>query len=140
MTEACRAFGIPRKSGYKISGRYKEHGLEDFTDNSRRPVHYADQRPAQIETLIVGLMRDKPRWSARKIRELLVWRLDGDGHVRAKSIIHAILHRHGLVKAPGRPRHHASGTSLSEGAVPNALWCADLKGDFNLGNGQYYTH
>jgi transposase len=28
MTQVCRDFGISRKTGYKIFGRYKEHGLE----------------------------------------------------------------------------------------------------------------
>jgi transposase len=28
MSEVCRAFGISRKTGYKIFERYKEHGLE----------------------------------------------------------------------------------------------------------------
>ena len=55
----------------------------------------------------------------------------------AKSTIHAVLHRHGLVKPIGRPRHRASGTPLSAGAAPNALWCADFKGEFKLGNGHY---
>jgi len=27
MTDMCREFGISRKTGYKIFGRYKEHGL-----------------------------------------------------------------------------------------------------------------
>jgi transposase len=27
MSEVCRAFGISRKTGYKIFERYKEHGL-----------------------------------------------------------------------------------------------------------------
>lgn len=137
MTEACLAFGISRKTGYKIFSRYKEHGLEAFTDRSRRPVRYANQLPAQIESLILTLKHGKPHWGARKIRELLVRRLDGDVRVPAKSTIHAVLHRHGLVRALGRPRRHASGTPLSEGAVPNALWCADFKGEFKLGNGQY---
>ena len=137
MSEVCRAFGISRKTGYKIFTRYKDHGLEALTDRSRRPVHYANQLPPQIEALIVSLKRDKPHWGARKIRELLVRRLDGDVRVPAKSTIHAVLHRNGLVKARGRPRPHASGTPLSAGAVPNALWCADFKGEFKLGNGQY---
>ena len=38
MSEVCRAFGISRKTGYKIFERYKEHGLEALTDRSRRPV------------------------------------------------------------------------------------------------------
>src|SRR5712664_2235596 len=76
-------------------------------------------------------------WGARKIRELLVRRLDGDVRVPAKSTIHAVLDRHGLVKRGGGPRHRARGTPLSEGAGPNDLWCADFKGEFKLGNGRY---
>ena len=30
-----------------------------------------------------------------------------------------------------------AGTPLSTGAAPNDLWCADFKGEFNLGNGRY---
>ena len=98
----------PAKTGYKIFNRYKEHGLEALSDRSRRPVRYANQLPQQIESLIVSLKQDKPHWGARKIRELLVRRLDGDVRVPAKSTIHAVLHRHGLVKRMGRPRHRAT--------------------------------
>ena len=137
MAQLCRAFGISRKTGYKIFTRYKEHGLEALTDRSRRPVRYANQLPPQVESLIVSLKRDKPHWGARKIRELLVRRLAGDVRIPAQSTIHAVLHRHGLVKEAGRPRHRATGTPLSTGAAPNDLWCADFKGEFKLGNGQY---
>jgi transposase InsO family protein len=137
MTDLCREFGISRKTGYKIFDRYKEHGLEALTDRSRRPVRYANQLPAQIEGLIVNLKRGKPHWGARKIRELLVRRLAGDVRVPAKSTIHAVLDRHGLVKRMGRPRQRASGTPLSQGTNPNDLWCADFKGEFKLGNGRY---
>jgi hypothetical protein len=64
MSEVCRAFGISRKTGYKIFERYKEHGLEALTDRSRRPVRYANQLPRQIESLIVAAKRDKPHWGA----------------------------------------------------------------------------
>jgi transposase InsO family protein len=137
MTDVCREFGISRKTGYKIFGRYKEHGLEALSDRSRRPVRYANQLPQQIEGLIVRLKSDKPHWGARKIRELLVRRLDGDVRVPAKSTIHAVLDRHGLVKRGGGPRHRARGTPLSQGTAPNDLWCADFKGEFKLGNGRY---
>ena len=137
MTEVCREFGISRKTGYKVFQRYKDSGVEALSDRSRRPVRYANQLPAQIENLVVTLKREKPHWGARKIRELLVRRLDGDFRIPAKSTIHAVLHRHGLVKAIGRPRQRARGTPLSAGVVPNDLWCADFKGEFKLGNGHY---
>ena len=36
--------------------------------------------------------RAKKHWGARKIRELLVRRLNGDIRIPAKSTIHAVLH------------------------------------------------
>jgi hypothetical protein len=75
-----------------------------------------------IESLIVTLKREKPCSGARKIRELLVRRPDHDVHIPAKSTTHAVMHRHGLVKIPGRPRHRAEGTPLSQGIGPNALF------------------
>ncbi len=134
MTDVCREFGISRKTGYKIFDRYKEHGLETLSDRSRRPVRYANQLAAQIETLIVQLKAEMPHWGARKIRELLVRRLDDDVLVPAKSTIHAIIDRHGLVKRGGGLRHRARGTPLCPGLAPNDLWCADFKGEFKLGN------
>ena len=137
MTDVCRDFGVSRKTGYKIFDRYKEHGLSALSDRSRRPVRYANQLPQQVESLIVRLKAEKPHWGARKICELLIRRLGGDVRVPAKSTIHAVLDRHGLVKRSGGPRHRARGTPLSEGAMPNDLWCADFKGEFKLGNGRY---
>jgi transposase InsO family protein len=134
MSEVCRDFGVSRKTGYKIFGRYKDHGLTGLSDRSRRPVRYANQLPEPIERRIVALKRDKPHWGARKIRELLVRRLPGEVRVPAKSTIHAVLHRHGLVKPAGRPRRKAAGTPLSAGAAPNDLWCVDFKGEFRLGD------
>ena len=137
MTDVCREFGISRKTGYKIFDRYKEHGLEALTDRTRRPVRYANQLPQQLESLIVQLKAEKPHWGARKIRELLVRRLDGDVRVPAKSTIHAVLDRHGLVKRARERKSRAQGTPLSVGATANDLWCADFKGEFKLGNGRY---
>jgi len=87
--------------------------------------------------MIVNFKRQKPHWGARKIRELLVRKLDGDVRIPAKSTIHAVLHRNGLVKGIRRGRPRATGTTLSSAQAPNELWCADFKGEFRLGNGQY---
>jgi transposase InsO family protein len=138
MSELCREFGISRKTGYKIFNRYRQDGVEALTDRSRRPVRYANQLPDQVEAMIVRLKREKPHWGARKIRELLVRRLSGDIRVPAKSTVHAVLDRHGLVKrANQRRRFTAEGTALSAAIEPNDLWCADFKGEFKLGNGRY---
>lgn len=90
-----------------------------------------------MESLIVQFKRNKPHWGARKIRELLVRRLNGDVRLPAKSTVHAILDRHGLVTRARKRHFHAQGTPLSAGADANDLWCADFKGEFKLGSGRY---
>ncbi len=138
MSDVCRSFGISRKTGYKIWDRYRQEGLEALTDRSRRPVRYANQLPDQIERLIVEAKRGKPHWGARKIRELLVRKLAGDVRIPAKSTVHAVLDRHGMVsRARQRRRFKAQGTALSRATGPNDLWCADFKGEFKTGDGRY---
>lgn len=137
MSDLARAFGISRKTGYKIFNRYKDLGLEALSDRSRRPWRYANQLPEQVEALIIRAKRDKPHWGARKVRERLVKLLAGDIRIPAKSTVHAVLDRHGLVKRAQTRRNKAKGTALSTATEPNHLWCADFKGEFKLGNGQY---
>ena len=138
MSSVCREYGISRKTGYKIWGRYKAEGMDAFCDRSRRPVRYANQLPEPVEQLIVATKKDKPHWGARKIRELLVRKLAGDVRIPARSTVHAVLDRHGLVRrARQRRRMKAEGTALSAGFHPNDLWCADYKGEFRTGNGRY---
>lgn len=62
MSDVCRAFGISRKTGYKIFNRYKDDGLEALTDRSRRPVRYANQLPEPVEAMIVACKKEKPHW------------------------------------------------------------------------------
>jgi transposase InsO family protein len=136
MAELCREFGISRKTGYKIFDRYEDCGVEGLTDRSRRPYRYANKLPFQVENFILNVKREHSSWGARKIRERLIRRFS-DIHIPAKSTIHAVLDRHGLVERRGRLRHRAQGTALSSGQRPNELWCTDYKGEFLLGNRQY---
>jgi len=136
MAALCREFGISRKTGYKIWTRYKESGLEGFTDRSRRPYKQANQLPFQVEKLIVQIKKEKPSWGARKVRERLRRKFPGI-KLPAKSTVHAVLDRHGLVNARKRRRYKAEGTSLSYSNKPNDLWCADYKGEFLMGNQVY---
>jgi transposase InsO family protein len=99
-------------------------------------VRYANQLPFQVENFILNVKHEHPSWGARKIRERLIRRFSGIP-IPAKSTIHAVLDRHGLVERRGRVRHRAQGTALSVGQRPNELWCTDYKGEFLLGNHQY---
>jgi putative transposase len=103
MADLCREFGISRKTGYKIFGRYQECGVQGLTDRSRRPYRYANQLPFQVENFILNVKREHSSWGARKIRERLLRRFSGIP-IPAKSTIHAVLDRHGLVERRGRVR------------------------------------
>jgi putative transposase len=136
MTALCAEFGISRKTGYKIFDRYKDYGVHGLTDRSRRPYRHANQLPLVIETEIVRLKKHYPDWGAPKIREKLRGRT-GPTRCPAISTVHAVLDRHGFVQRRGRTRRRATGTVLSHTTTPNALWCADYKGEFRLGNRRY---
>ena len=135
MAPLCAEFGISRKTGYKIYHRYKGCGIEGLTDRSRRPQRYANQLPETIEQLIVRLKREYPTWGAPKIRERLR-RRHALTPCPAISTVHAVLDRHGLVTRR-TPRHRAQGTPLTWPDEPNALWCADFKGEFMLADRRY---
>jgi putative transposase len=136
MAPLCREFGISRKTGYDLFNRYKDCGVAAFTDRSRRPYRQANRLPSQLEAVIVRLKRDYPGWGAPKIREKLR-RQSSAPHLPAISTVHAVLARHGLVHHRRRRRPAATGTALSRPTAPNALWCADFKGEFMLGDRRY---
>jgi putative transposase len=135
MAPLCAAFGISRKTGYKIFDRYKDCGLQAFTDRSRRPYRQANRLPAQLEALIIRLKREYLGGGAPKIREKLR-RQSTAPHLPAISTVHGVLDRHGQVRRRRRRRQTATGTELSRPTTPNALWCA-YKGEFMLGNRRY---
>jgi putative transposase len=137
MAPLCAEFGISRKTGYKIFDRYKDCGVVAFSDRSRRPYRQANRLPAPIEATIVRLKRDYPGWGAPKIREKLRQQI-APVQLPAISTVHAVLDRHHLVKRRRRRRGGEPATTpLTRPAEPNALWCADYKGEFMLGNRRY---
>ena len=136
MSALCREFGISRPTGYKIINRYKELGLDGLEDRSRRPYRHANQLPFQVERTILSIKREYPSWGARKIRDKLL-REFPQIQPPAKSTVHAVLDRNGLVGRRKRRRYRAEGMPLSDASTPNELWCADYKGEFMLGNHRY---
>jgi len=137
MAPLCREYGISRKTGHKIWSRYQKTGIEGLSDRSRKPYRYAHQLPLQVEREILGLKKEKSNWGAPKLRELLI-RKYPEIKPPAISTVHAVLDRHGLVARQKRRRYKAQGTVLSQHVKkPNDLWCADYKGQFQMGNKKY---
>lgn len=136
MAALCREFGISRKTGYKIFNRYKDFGIQGLEDKARRPYRHANKLPFQIEKAIIKIKKEHSTWGAPKIRDKLL-KIHPMFKPPAKSTVHAVLDRHGLVKRRKRRRYKAQGTQLNKAPSPNALWCADYKGQFMLGNKKY---
>ena len=136
MAAACRDFGISRKTGYKIFDRYKEFGVRGLEDRSKSSYRHPNKLPFQIEKAILRLKQEHRTWGAPKIQDKLVKEFPMI-KPPAVSTIHVVLDRHGLVTRRKRRRHKAKGTPLSQALAPNALWCADFKGEFKLGNHKY---
>jgi len=74
----------------------KDCGIKGLNDRDRKPKKPSNQLPFQIEKIIVHLKKEKPNWGAPKIRELLM-RRHPEIKTPAKSTVHAVLDRNGLV-------------------------------------------
>jgi homeodomain-containing protein/integrase-like protein len=94
----------PRRSGVSWESiKYRELGLQGLLDRSRRPYRHANRLPFQVESTIVTLRQERPTWGAVKIREKLI-RDFPMVPTPAKSTVHAVLDRHGLVEPRKRRR------------------------------------
>jgi transposase InsO family protein len=139
VSELCREYGISRKTGYKFLERYQNLGPEGLFDVSRKPKFSPNKTRADIEGLVVDLRKVKPTWGAEKIRQQLMKKNPGV-KFPCRWTFHEILVRNGLI-TPRRKRR--AGTSellqnkIPKSHSPNELWCADFKGQFRLGDGQY---
>ena len=122
----CQEFGISRPTGYLWLWRYQQDGLAGIAEHSRRPVLSPDRTPPELEARVLALRRRYPDWGARKLQVLLrPWGIE-----LARSTIHRILLRHGLVN--DRDGHSPATQRFQRGA-PNELWQMDFKGPLHRG-------
>ena len=134
---SVREFGISRKTGYKIFHRYKGCGIEGLTDRSRRPQRHANQlpdgdreadRPPEAGVSHLGRAEDPralaaPVCARRSARRSAPCTPCSTGTAWSSDA--------------AKRRQRAQGTALSWPDAPNALWCADYKGEFMLADRRY---
>ena len=53
VAELCRRFGISRKTGYKLIGRYEAYGEGGLLDLSRAPHYHPNATSTQVVERIV---------------------------------------------------------------------------------------
>ena len=135
MTDLCAEYEISRKTGYKLLERFREQGAAGLFDRSRRPQRMPRQTSEDMRRLVLQARQLHRTWGPRKLR---VWL--GDKHpglrVPSNTTIGVILARAGVVVSRKRRRRVApNAEKLRQADQPNAVWCADYKGQFRLGCG-----
>ena len=127
--ELCRRFGISPDVGYKWLRRAAA-GDGSLADRSRRPHRSPKHCDAAAEARVLAIRQAHPAWGARKIGRCL----EREGvSPPARSTVHEILRRHGLVKPP--EHGHQGPYQRFEKEAPNQLWQMDFKGEMPLANG-----
>jgi transposase InsO family protein len=119
FTEACRRFGVSRKTGYQWLRRAAAARPQPLVDRSRRPHRCPRQTPADVEADILRA-HDAHGWGARKIHAALAAR---PGLPSARTV-QEVLRRNGRAAAAGP----AARPQRFERSAPNHLWQVDYKG------------
>jgi transposase InsO family protein len=126
VSEACRQFGISRKTGYKWLARYRKDAAVPLVNQSRRPRRSPRQTADELEQRVLAT-RGKFHWGARKIRAYLVREGVAVPSVRT---VNQILNRHGQITPPLPETPEA--TTRFERSAPHELWQCDHKGPLEV--------
>src|SRR5678809_1474955 len=86
FANACRHFGISRKTGYKWWHRYRREGLLGLKERSRRPLQSPKGTSLSWKKRILLLRKKHKHWGPKKLRARLKVRTRR-GNVPASSTI-----------------------------------------------------
>jgi transposase len=62
MVEACRRFGISRKTGYKIVARHAELGMTGLANASRATKTHPNLSSPEVEGAVLRVRKTHPTW------------------------------------------------------------------------------
>jgi transposase InsO family protein len=136
MTGLCALYGISRKTGYKWLERYCRQGPQGLLDASRAPLRHGRATAVDIVERLVAEKEAHPLWGPKKLVARLRRRYPLEAWPAA-STAGEILKRHGLVEGRRRARWKGCGSGpWAQALEANAVWTADHKGWFRLGDGE----
>ncbi len=133
-TDLCEFYGISRPTGDKWIERYECLGVEGLKALSRAARTHPNATDPALCECIVAYKLGHQRWGPKKVMDGLR-RTEPERAWPADSTAGEILKRAGLVGPRRRRRRvppHSEPLAHCHGA--NAVWSADFKGDFALGN------
>lgn len=135
-SELCRRFGISRPTCDKWVNRVLAEGQSGLADRSCAPHTHPNRTPEAIVRALIKAKHRHPDWGP----DVLIRRLrrqQPDRPWPAVSTAGEILKRHGLVKPRKKRKKTPPHTEpLRHATAAHAVWGADFKGDFEMGNGR----
>lgn len=136
ITDLSFLHDVSRKTIYKWIKRYEVEGPAGLEDRSRAPLRHQNATTAEVVDRILAVKRRHQKWGPKKI---VAWLKEQRQEERwpAVSTISEILKREGLVN-PRRRRHRTPPYTdpFTTCDKPNAVWCADFKGQFKTEDGK----
>jgi len=136
ISELSREYTVSRKTIYKWVRRYQALGSSGLEEHSCAPRGHPNATPVEVAREIVAAKLRHESWGPRK---LVVWLEERCPEERwpAASTVGEILKRAGLVKPRRRKRRTPAYVQpFSRCQGPNAVWSADFKGQFRMGDGR----
>jgi transposase InsO family protein len=135
-SELCEFYNISRPTGDKWIDRYKRFGIDGLKEGSRAAKRHPNAVAQDLCARIMHYKLRHPKWGPKKVMDGLR-REAPEVAWPADSTAGEILKRAGLVSARRhRRRVPPHGVPLAHCEGANAVWSADFKGDFALGDGQ----
>lgn len=124
VAEACRTFGISRKTFYEWRDRAERYGLEALVPKARRAPQMPSATPTWVVNELLTLAVTEPTIGCRQYAD----RLADRGYAIAKSTVQAILVRHGLGRRAQRVARAAAIAAHTTGLVTEAAIDDELFG------------
>jgi putative transposase len=137
FSELCERYRISRKTGYKWIKRFIEEGPPGLKERRRSPRCIPHRTDQKVIDALLELRHRHPSWGAKKLLVKLQQRKP-NWILPARSTVYDLLRPYGVIKKQRRRRSVGHpGKPQRQALAPNDIWCADFKGQFRLGNGQY---
>jgi transposase InsO family protein len=131
VTEACRRCDVSRKTYYKWKNRFQQEGIDGLKDRSRRPKTSPKKTDAAVESEIVRIKTECPRWGAYRIRNQL---LRQNVTITPKTV-NTVLKRHNISTLwQKRKRKY----KRFERKHSNSLWQMDIMGEIYIDGVKVY--
>lgn len=124
VAEACRVFGVSRKTYYEWVNKAEQYGLSALLPKDRRTPHQPNAMSSEEVSVILAEAVARPTLGARS----LLRHLNARGVDRSASGVAKVLRRHNLGTAKQRVAALASLTAADAGQVTDAA----LQGPFGF--------